>query len=851
MATIAAEPGPDPRLTIPPTAFPHVPRPRVVLLLKQAATQPVILVRGPAGSGKTAAVTEWVRTDGPGGRVAWLSMESGDTDPARFAESLRRAVGLPTVSRDDLRAALSAALGVGGVLVLDDVPEPGRTPELLDVLIRWPPEGVRLVLLCRAAPPRAVLRRRLARTIGTLGSADLAFTAEELAELLRRTGVDLPDGAASRLLASTAGWPGPLVQAALGPGVLDLSVGSELVGYLRSEVLDPLPPTARELLLASALMPSVDLDLAQRLVDRDDVADAYADLVARELLVPDPATGRERPPALLAAAAPTLLSFERPGLERQVRRAAAAWHEAADEDLAALRQAVAGRDWQFVGELALRSAATAIVRGQRGELTEALASLPPGITAGSPELELCGALAALSDRDGPAVHTLLGRAAPLVDRLPEPRRSIAVLVSRIVEASQAYRDGDAERMVAAAGDAERVMATLTADQAPGWARHRGAPQGLLATGEIWAGRPERALQILTASVAGLTRAELTGYVRVYYLAQLATATAGAGHLRAARRYAEECLATAATHGPGPGHETQSAWLALALAALGRADLREAGRAVAEGRAAAGQHLHPFVAAAFQLVTAAVALAEDDLVGARSRLRSVDDLLALSPGMVAVAQAAAATRIVLELAAGAPGAAIAADRAARDAGVPDTALLSFARALLALQTGAADRVPDLIAPLLAGGGALASLGWMLQARALEAAGRGTAATEALAQALDIADGEDLVLPFLHPDHRLAAALSRHLAVVGTHRDLVARALAGTSTERPVLDGRLTERELAVLAYLPSLGSNADIAAALHISENTVKQHLKTAYRKLGVGTRRDAVRVARQIGLLPG
>lgn len=848
MATIAAEPGADPRLTIPPTTFPYVPRPRVVSLLRQAATHPVVVVRGPAGSGKTAAVIEWIRTDGPGGRVAWLSMEPGDTDPVRFADSLRRAAGLPTVGPDDLRVALSAALGAGGVLVIDDVPDSGGTPELLEALVRWPPDGIRLVLLCRGAPPRSVHRRLLSRTVATLGSAELAFTAEELQLLLLRTGVEVSDAAATRLLAATAGWPGPLVQAALGDGELDLSVGSELVGYLRSEVLDPLPPAARALLLASALVPSVDLDLAQRLVDREDIADAYADLVARDLLVADPQTGRRRAPALLAAAAPTLLSFERPGLERQVRRAAAAWHEAADENLAALRQAVASRDWQFVGELTLRSAATAIVRGQRGELTAVLGCIPPGVAAGSAELELCAALVAFGDRDTQALPTLLERAARAVDRLPEPRRSISILVTRILEASQAYRVGDAEAIVTAAADAEHVLASLTADQAPGWARNRGVPQGLLATGEIWAGRPQRALQILTASIAGYPRQELTGYVRVYFLAQLAIATAGAGHLRAARRYAEECLEASAMHGPGPGHETQSAWLALSLAALGRADLEAAGRAVAEGRAAAGPHLHPFVAAAFQLVTAAVALADDDLVVARSRLRLVDDLLARTPGMVAVAQAAAATRIVLELRAGAPGAA---DRAAQEAGVPDSALLTAARAGLALQTGTAHRVPGLVAPLRTAGGALAALGWLLEAQALDAAGRSTAATEALAEALDIADGEDLVLPFLHPDHRLAAALSRHLAVVGTHRDLVERALAGTSTERPVLDVRLTERELAVLAYLPSLGSNADIADALHISENTVKQHLKTAYRKLGVGTRRDAVRVARRVGLLPG
>jgi LuxR family maltose regulon positive regulatory protein len=45
------------------------------------------------------------------------------------------------------------------------------------------------------------------------------------------------------------------------------------------------------------------------------------------------------------------------------------------------------------------------------------------------------------------------------------------------------------------------------------------------------------------------------------------------------------------------------------------------------------------------------------------------------------------------------------------------------------------------------------------------------------------------------------------------------------------------------------SNADIAAELFVSVNTVKTHVKSIYRKLGATRRQDAVRCARQLRLL--
>jgi len=61
--------------------------------------------------------------------------------------------------------------------------------------------------------------------------------------------------------------------------------------------------------------------------------------------------------------------------------------------------------------------------------------------------------------------------------------------------------------------------------------------------------------------------------------------------------------------------------------------------------------------------------------------------------------------------------------------------------------------------------------------------------------------------------------------------------------------LSEREVTVLRYLCSHLTNQEIAAALYISLNTLKSHVRTVYRKLGATSRAEAVDAGRQHGLV--
>ena len=62
--------------------------------------------------------------------------------------------------------------------------------------------------------------------------------------------------------------------------------------------------------------------------------------------------------------------------------------------------------------------------------------------------------------------------------------------------------------------------------------------------------------------------------------------------------------------------------------------------------------------------------------------------------------------------------------------------------------------------------------------------------------------------------------------------------------------LSERELEVLHELAAGRSNKEIAAHLHISPNTIKTHVARLFEKLGAKRRTEAIRRARELGIVP-
>jgi DNA-binding CsgD family transcriptional regulator len=62
--------------------------------------------------------------------------------------------------------------------------------------------------------------------------------------------------------------------------------------------------------------------------------------------------------------------------------------------------------------------------------------------------------------------------------------------------------------------------------------------------------------------------------------------------------------------------------------------------------------------------------------------------------------------------------------------------------------------------------------------------------------------------------------------------------------------LSERELEVLQELAAGHANKELAARLHVSPNTVKTHVANLFAKLGARRRTEAIRRARELGIVP-
>jgi LuxR family transcriptional regulator, maltose regulon positive regulatory protein len=148
------------------------------------------------------------------------------------------------------------------------------------------------------------------------------------------------------------------------------------------------------------------------------------------------------------------------------------------------------------------------------------------------------------------------------------------------------------------------------------------------------------------------------------------------------------------------------------------------------------------------------------------------------------------------------------------------------------------------------------GLLIAAVALRRLGAADEAAALLEQTLALAEPDGAYRAFLDGGPAVRSAMTVLIPPTSRHAGFAGRILERFDAQVPQgaapaarASVPLTDSERAVLRFLPSHITNEEISQALFLSINTVKTHLRSAYRKLGVSSRREAIARGRRLGLL--
>jgi LuxR family maltose regulon positive regulatory protein len=873
----------DDKLQIPQPSLALLRRRRLTDQIEQATRHRVTLVSGPAGAGKTIACAAWAAATPASRRVAWLTLDAGDTEPARFwayvqaalarvravpADALRPVADVPPEAVPLRLVEAAQLLTEPVVLILDDVHElaDGAALQGLDVLIRHAPAALRLILSGRCPPGLHLARLRVCGELADINAADLACSAGEADAYFAMLGLEVDPAERDELLRRTEGWMAGLRLAAMrawapargGGGIADIAGDEPIVtDYLWDEVLGRQSAQTRLFLLRTSVTERVTGGLADELTGEAGGA-MTLDRLSRENgfvegLGHDPAEYRYHPLLrdVLCAQLHRQLPHEIPILLRRAAR----WHAGHGQPVEAVRCAAQAGDWDYAAHVLAEAGIAAVLQCGAGELEKVLALFPADRWAD--DAAVAAALATVrlwnGDPDGAAHH--LDAARRGLDRCAEAAR-------RVIEPWLA-----ALRVMEAASRAAADPGLL----AQGWAL---AEQTQLTAGTL---AEHRALGLLwfALGAARLRRWEIRDarYALEHAGRQLA---AGGLAVLQARAAGWQALADAWFGDLGRAERTAGgvqdsdnadagarclAALASAQVSLARDDLSAARQLLdrSDHRAAGQLPGEPRLQVIDVLIRARILLAHGDTAGARGlviRLRELD-----APGDLPLDGVLTVLDSEIALRAGDTGRARILLALTDDGQYFDRADGRLAQGRLLLSDGDFKGALEAVAPCLDGTADAVTLrdkigGLLISTVAHRRLGLTDSAAEFLDQALALAEPDDACRAFLDAGQPVRSAITVLIPPTSRSAAFAGRILERFDTQLPRCEGPqahaevpLTDSELAVLRFLPSHMTNQEIAEALFLSINTVKTHLRSVYRKLGVASRREAIARGRRLELV--
>ncbi len=859
-----------------------VARPELERHLDQVAPGWLGLVVASAGSGKSILLRQWAASR-PDARVVGLGLDAGHDDAAVLARDLVEAVrqGAPDIDASivDLAGSGGSILGTpfvdalldelehapgGLVLVIEDLHALSNRPVVMDLgdLVTRLPDTVRCLVSTRRDPPWALRRLRLEGQLVELRGTDLAFREDEARQLLTAVSErELSDHDVEVLTAKTDGWAVGLQlagislrhQSDVSAAVTSFAGTDRLIAeFLLDEVLDQLEPDIRTFLLHTSVLEWLSVDLCDAVTGAGNARAMLAELEDRSLFVIplDMSRTNFRYHHLFAELLRYQLKAEDPSAARTLHGRAARWlreHGRAEESIEHLLRA-GEHDEAFI-EIS-RLGHRFFERGESATLVRWLSaihgesSIPPARVA----ISLLAAQIAADLPDAAAeTHRQLARRPDLT--VGERATADAL------HTTQVFRSLPPEAVIATAHSVLDVLPSLEDRDVVDFLG-MGGTESVRVLAEYDAAIAHFLKGDLEQATAGLRHAlVLPGAQypiwRFYTLGSLALVRAWTGHCTEALQLADAALSGAraidVTHHPAVIH----AHLGAGLAHLYRADLERAAESLDMAdlqnlrRPSNVVNLDLHRAFAAQLHSAAGDSAEALCALRRSAASAVE------PPVLARANRGLHAQLLIEA-----GEVLEARALLDDPG--RSVELGAARVELALAAGDLDAaVAALQASAPPPDDVRAIIGHRLrEAAVLDTRGERTAAQEAVREAVAAAEGDQLRWPFLQvntTEPMLRQYLRGGTGFSDDLRQVVEQASPTISSRArrtaPGMVDSLTERELAVLAYLPRRMKHRDIAAELYITMNTLKTHLASIYRKLGVTDRDEAAARAAELGLL--
>jgi LuxR family maltose regulon positive regulatory protein len=828
----------------------------------------------------------WIDAAGLRARTAWVQVERDERDAQHFwlsvVEQLRSAAGrhglvqeLAPAPEFDGEASVRRliadleTLDEPVILVIDDLHElasPDAQAQLALLLARRP-RLLYVVLATRHDPSLGLHRLRLAGELTELRAVDLRLSAEEARQLLEASGVELSAKAAALLLARTEGWAAGVRLATMSlAGHPDPErfvaefAGSErtVADYLLAEVLERQPAEVKRLLLRTSILERVSGQLADRLTGASGSERTLLELEASNAFVVavDPERSWFRYHQLFADLLLLELRRREPDAIGELHRVAADWLAEHGQVVDAIRHAQAGGDWDHASRLLADHGLSLSLDGQVATVGALLAACPAEALS-HPELAVLLAYVELTQHSldtAAAYVTLAERHRSEVDA--ERRNHFAVMLA-IARLELARRRGDLESALREVGpllgpvEADSVSQLTLGNDA------RAVALMNLGIVELWAFRFDDAERHLEQ---GLALAQLIGrpYVQVVCLSHLGISAVRHSLAQGRQRF-REAIDIAEAHGWATDPIACAAMATWASGDTAQGRFDDARRWLDRAELSLRAELDPATALLVHFVVGELHVGEGRLEDALGEFRAaarLQDVLATPHALTGPARVSIA-QTQLRMGDLAAARATISGLTERD---HEHAEARTALAALRLAEGDQPAAIEALAPVLDGTAPIVRAGSLIQALVLDAVARDQLGDHATAEgdierALDIAEPDSLVFPFLvvpardllerHPRHRTthAALLSDLLSVLGGS-SLPERRREPTMAPEP-----LSESELRVLRFLPSNLSASEIAGELYVSTSTVKTHMRHIYEKLDAHRRTEAVDRARDLGLL--